>query len=690
MSDLPDNFTDWHILTQEYYYYLKAHSYAKSTTPFYANNVQDQLNQLVYQGKIDQCDIDGFTVKGFGKIENDLPSKFQGYTTFSSFLSDVLKRRFWGLGFDSNYEDLKSFQEKNYWQALHYSREDNSSISLRMHAEFDEIKQGDYVIIKGHGGKADLTIHYAGVVKSKDSTTKRLELYPRNIELYKGKAPSGANAGNWHNTIVEVKRPEDIENLFKTKSITRGNMETQVLDTEGTEDILPLNQILYGPPGTGKTYNTINKAVSIAVAIKESDLETQFETRKELKEKFDELLINDWEETKGQIAFTTFHQSMTYEDFVEGIKPDMKGDALHYQVIPGIFKQICSLAKNAWLEHKKGRADMPSFEEAFSRLQTQWEEEPTMEFTMKTKGKEFTIEDISQSSILFKKASGSTTHTLSINTLRDYYYGIRKVRETGVGIYYPGVLEKLNSYHSEVNKTKRLKNYVLVIDEINRGNVSQILGELITLLEKDKRLGEDESLEVILPYSREPFGVPPNLYVIGTMNTADRSVEALDAALRRRFSFKEMAPLYSLEQLDYTFAGHSANRILKVINTRIQKLRDSDHTIGHSYFIMEEENNVQVEEHLLDVFYNKIIPLLQEYFFGEISKIGRILGNGFIKKKDAEDNIGFAPFDGEDDSLERDIYEVIDYRNSSELPVQDANNQPLTFDKAITILMQNA
>lgn len=161
-----------------------------------------------------------------------------------------------------------------------------------------------------------------------------------------------------------------------------------------------------------------------------------------------------------------------------------------------------------------------------------------MKFPLKTKGYDYTIIGFTNTSIQFKKASGGTGHTLSINTLRDLYYGKEINFNAGVGIYYPAILEKLNSYKGD-GKTP-YKNYVMIIDEINRGNVSQIFGELITLLEEDKRIDKPEMLEVELPYSKEKFSVPPNLYIIGTMNTADRSVEALDTALRRRFSFEEM------------------------------------------------------------------------------------------------------------------------------------------------------
>jgi 5-methylcytosine-specific restriction enzyme B len=125
----------------------------------------------------------------------------------------------------------------------------------------------------------------------------------------------------------------------------------------------------------------------------------------------------------------------------------------------------------------------------------------------------------------------------------------------------------------------------LIIDEINRGNVSKIFGELVTLIEDDKRLNEAEALKITLPYSKEPFGVPNNLYIIGTMNTADRSVEALDTALRRRFSFVEMPPKYDLEQLKREICGYSLHNILETINTRIGKLLGKDNLIGHSYFL---------------------------------------------------------------------------------------------------------
>ena len=383
---------------------------------------------------------------------------------------------------------------------------------------------------------------------------------------------------------------------------------------------------------------------------------------------------------------------MSYEDFVEGIKPVVnEDDEVIYDVEPGIFKRMANLAQNNWYESQKGKGtDTLSFEEAFRRFREDWEEKPDQPYAMKREGKAYTILGFTKSSIRFKKASGGTGHTMSIATLRDYYYDNRPVRNYGVGIYYPGILEKLKSYPAEPSDDNVRKNYVLVIDEINRGNVSQIFGELITLIEEDKRLGRKEELSVTLPYSRERFRVPPNLFIVCTMNTADRSVEALDTALRRRFAFEEKTPeaqlltpqemlrklwweyedrdwadeefarvekkLYRLigfpaemdnpkskadlwnlvkaegekeQQLQVlsalAFTGINLSALLSVVNYRLEKLLGRDCTIGHAYLL-----GVRSVKDCQYAFQHKIIPLLQEYFYGDPGRIGLVIGEVFI------------------------------------------------------------
>ena len=285
----------------------------------------------------------------------------------------------------------------------------------------------------------------------------------------------------------------------------------------------PRNQILYGPPGTGKTWHTVN--LSLAIVLEKNIEKVNDEDRKE----FDEFLFNvsdDGADGNGPIAFTTFHQNYAYEDFIEGIRPAVKGVEIRYKIRNGIFKRLADTARDD--------PDQP---------------------------------------------------------------------------------------------------YVLIIDEINRGNIAKIFGELITLIEDSKRLGESDEKTAILPYSQNPFGVPPNLYIIGTMNTADRSIQILDTALRRRFTFLEMMPNTSHEKIPTDIEGINCQQILESMNRRIDGLLDRERQIGHTYFF-----DVASVDQLAEVFQNRVIPLLQEYFFDDWSKIKAVLGkNAFVQDRAIDD-----------------------------------------------------
>jgi len=448
------------------------------------------------------------------------------------------------------------------------------------------------------------------------------------------------------NRRAKYKADEDRIGEVSEKNIPLKKPEKSIPKVPESNNKQPLNQILFGPPGTGKTYNTVNKAIEIANP--GFDLNKQ---RHEVKKEFDRL-IND-----GQVVFSTFHQSLSYEDFIEGIKPlkpEINDDFVKYEVVQGIFKMLC---------RKSEIPENLSFDKAYTKLLADLEK--NSEFELNTSKESFRIQ-LSDDGENLSVKSNSQIKNISKDGLE---YVSKSQKYAGKwGTYYKSIFQFLKERYGYLeSEISKVKNHVLIIDEINRGNVSQIFGELITLIEEDKRLGQDEALEVILPYSKERFGVPSNLYIIGTMNTADRSVEAIDTALRRRFSFEEIPPKYDLEGLEYELAGYKASKILQTINKRIEKLIDKDHAIGHSYFMLKDHENP--EGRLITSFYTNIIPLLQEYFFGDFGKIGLVLGQGFVQKNEWNKNSdSFAEFDYESASEydDRTVYEIIDYRKENE------------------------
>lgn len=410
---------------------------------------------------------------------------------------------------------------------------------------------------------------------------------------------------------------------------------------------IPLNQILYGPPGTGKTYHTIDKALEI--------LGENLESRDEKKAKFDEYVKD------GQIVFITFHQSYGYEEFVEGIKPMMSNGAnsreLKYEIKDGIFKDICNKAlenyENSNLNTEELREKIELREKVEKFLNRLLE---TNEPISKTKGGNFFInsfnnntieiysEDVERFDGIFKLSLSTFIALLKSNIeFNSAVEMFKKVFDRDYAdrthTYYFNLVNKFKEYEKQaVLKTEdnqissnSLNSYIIIIDEINRGNVSKIFGELITLIEPSKRIGEKEELKVRLPYSGDEFGVPKNVYILGTMNTADRSITSLDTALRRRFEFVEMIP--DVSKLSDNCEGVDLQKLLEAINTRIEYLLDREKTIGHAFFI-----GVENLEDLKKVFQNKIIPLLQEYFYNDYTLISAVLNdNGMIEKCEKDD-----------------------------------------------------
>ena len=430
---------------------------------------------------------------------------------------------------------------------------------------------------------------------------------------------------------------------------------------------VPLNQILFGAPGTGKTYHTKKMAVEIINGKKER-------TRKEINEEYEELI------EAGQIVFTTFHQSLSYEDFIEGIKPETIDGNVTYEVKDGIFKRLCSQA----IEQKPKNSDIEiyDFDKGWNDLIAEVEQnflsDSMLLLPILTQDKGVYVTEITDNGNLKIKPKNSRLdidYIVSYNrtkklqeafpdlsVVKNIDKEFRSVIGGSNSTAYWAVLNFINNKIKENNRIipdyEEPKTHVLIIDEINRGNVSAIFGELITLLEEDKREGNPEHTEVKLPYSGKKFSVPNNVCIIGTMNTADRSVEALDTALRRRFSFVEMQPKPDILS---KVGNVDLSKLLETINKRIEVLIDKDHQIGHSYFI-----GIQDLEDLRRTFKDKIIPLLEEYFYGDFGKIGLVLGGKFIES--VENEIAFPKnFTYEEDFLEdKKIYHITPFTDWDE------------------------
>ncbi len=384
----------------------------------------------------------------------------------------------------------------------------------------------------------------------------------------------------------------------------------------------PLNQILYGPPGTGKTYHTIEAAVTAA------EPTFVWTNRSELKEKYDQLV------TAKRIRFVTFHQSYGYEEFVEGLAASSIDGQISYEVKSGIFKDICEQASRG-VEQSNDPLEI-----AIEALKSELEEGASLSLSTQ-RGKMFDIQY--HGNTTFRAFPHETTHEdlgngypVSIDSIRKLYNG-SDAKEFYNPSYVKAILKHLVKTYSlptePIVETKESKNFVLVIDEINRGNISKIFGELITLIEESKRTGDNqtESIEVILPHSGQKFSVPRNLYIIGTMNTADRSLAMMDTALRRRFNFIEMMPKPELLE-GVKVKGIDLQRLLEVLNQRIEILYDREHTLGHAFFmpvkaLVDQDKEELAFSELQSVFQNKIIPLLEEYFFEDWSKIRLVLAD---------------------------------------------------------------
>lgn len=499
------------------------------------------------------------------------------------------------------------------------------------------------------------------------------EDYPHQIKVtWDDVVPRSVDQYGWQRAIVELSK-EDFEALLARRPADETKVKTVEQPPPPCE---PRNIILYGPPGTGKTYSTVRRALELILG------------PDKLAGLGDKGLLALFREhqARGQIEFVTFHQAYGYEEFVESIRPVLDSSAeseVRYELHAGVFKRI---AMRAASEGLRAEITAPGFDELWASLTRDLTKEETR-VTKSQSGKTYQVSVAASGSIQVRPcevdADGNVTsvsdkyQTASKESSRLYWtfrdelgpepekFTYEKTlalfaRERGGGggnqytalwIAYAQLLAVSRSASARtgdvVDKVGRVQQaldkpgptttfsfstnspqYVLIIDEINRGNMSKILGELITLLEPDKRLTARNELKLPLSYSPlHRFAVPPNLHVLGTMNTAGRSIALMDVALRRRFTFEELMPDVSIigEVLRDRVASKPfvdlVCELFEALNDRIRFLYDRDHQLGHSYFL-----DVTDAESLRLVFVDRIVPMLQEYFYGAWDKICTVLG----------------------------------------------------------------
>lgn len=461
-------------------------------------------------------------------------------------------------------------------------------------------------------------------------------------------------------------------------------------NTEERMNLAPLNQILYGPPGTGKTYHTIEAAVKAAEPSFSWDSREELKAEYDRLVSDKRIRFVTFHQSYGYEEFVEGLRAVSNQDnqieyliqsgifkqicqdatasamnqpatlkpnakiwklSIDGVKSSRVRDYCFENNLAAIgwgdtgdmsseersaeeqdyFESLGALAKSSIMEFSNRMAEG----DIVVCVKGQWSIQAVGVVSGDYQFREEGVEDRSDFCHVIPVdwlATGLDVNLYELNdntrlTLKTCY---ELTRFTPIELY--EVLDKsgVKLNRGEQAESKK-QNYVLIIDEINRGNISKVFGELITLIEPSKRKGQDEALELALPYSGKPFSVPDNLYIIGTMNTADRSLAMMDTALRRRFDFVEMMPNPSLLH-GAVVKGIHLETLLKTLNERIEILYDREHTLGHAFFmpvkaLLDENKEEEAIAKLVSVFQNKVIPLLQEYFFEDWHKIRLVLGD---------------------------------------------------------------
>lgn len=530
-------------------------------------------------------------------------------------LDKMLEKEVVSTGFEWSL-DLKDYYLKPQSEIVaHLKKYGQNPKSQEALKHFLSLKVGDRIAIKGSGmpkaGKPFLSIKAVAEVVERDGEVYRHEPdglgHLINVEFIETELEREYELGGYGRTIHKLNKKDHINMIFK-------NEYSQVVSKSNTMKF-PLNTIFYGPPGTGKTYHTVMRAAEIIE-------QRKFDKHENALKVFNENLHN-------RIEFITFHQNYSYEDFVQGLRP-LTDDAssLVFEKKDGVFKRISDRALENIIAANAPHEQLVKeslFEEAIDLFSEELDEEEenyainktAYIFDVEKDAFRYTGDNWGNATGLRMKFSDLLEfHRNGVQSRKDVkklqdISGLANQHATYYYLVYKKILEYLPERSESIERVER-QNYVLIIDEINRANVSRVFGELITLIEPDKRFGNELALQIQLP-SGDKFTVPANLYIIGTMNTADKSIALLDIALRRRFEFKSFYPMYDLDGLDKNDAS-----LLQKINREIIDTKGHDFQIGHAYFMGEGES-------LKDRMNNKVIPLLLEYYMNDEKAVKAIL-----------------------------------------------------------------
>ncbi|MFC1611317.1 AAA family ATPase [Myxococcota bacterium] len=511
-------------------------------------------------------------------------------------------KRYWVGGFGKK-DRLEAMLAGSFW-SHNYPQDTDKPAGKRVWELFEQIQPGDELAIKGYGGRNDLHVHLVGEVEKLVPAQQKVTLKKLNRTMYKGKGPKGTK---WFDTLNEVTDPETITAIFQGKEIPGTDPDP---DPELEVD-LPRNLILYGPPGTGKTFQLLRWAEKYFTEPEtaENAGAPSLDAVQELplwqvlalalvdlgKVTVRELQKHPMVLGKEQVSTGKRFNSQIWGNLQVHTKKDCPNVGYAVRREPLIFWKD---EKSLWSVDTELLGDVMPDVEAFTPGKTGPPVSAARRFSFVTFHQSYSYED--------------------------FVEGIRPVVDDDESIGYevlPGAFRKLVN---KAIKDEEGRPHAIFIDEINRANIAKVFGELITLLEEDKRIGGDNETAVQLPYSGDTFAVPGNLWVIGSMNTADRSIALLDTALRRRFDFQELMPNSDVIREHVGDAGVvddvDVAALLEVVNQRIEFLFDRDHTLGHSYFL-----GIENLDELKTVFVDRVIPMLQEYFYEDWEKVCLVL-----------------------------------------------------------------